>query len=81
MSRKTVSVENYPDEWKYPGGRALIAKQLLNECRPQCDPLGPDNVLVIAPGLLSGSMAPTSERLSVGYKSLLTGGIFSSTPS
>ena len=66
---------SYPDEWKYLGGRALIAKILLKECPPRCAPLGPDNVLVIAPGVLSGSTAPTSGRLSIGCKSPLTGGI------
>ncbi|MBZ0123493.1 MAG: hypothetical protein K8F31_06365, partial [Roseovarius sp.] len=34
-----------------------------------------DNVLVIAPGVLSGTSAPTSGRLSVGCKSPLTNGI------
>ena len=38
-------------------------------------PLGPDNVLVLAPGVLSGTTAPTSGRISVGCKSPLTGGI------
>ena len=75
MTRGTVSTETYPEEWKYLGGRALIARLLLKECPPRCDPLGPGNVLVIAPGVLSGSMAPTSGRLSVGCKSPLTGGI------
>ena len=75
MTRRTVSVGSYPDEWKYLGGRALIAGILLKECPPQCDPLGPDNVLVIAPGVLAGSTAPTSGRLSIGCKSPLTGGI------
>ena len=75
MTRGSVSVENYPAEWKYLGGRALIARILLKQCPPQCDPLGPDNVLVIAPGVLAGSMAPTSGRLSIGCKSPLTGGI------
>lgn len=36
---------------------------------------GPGNVLVLAPGILSGTSAPTSGRLSVGCKSPLTGGI------
>jgi hypothetical protein len=39
------------------------------------DPLGPDNVLVFAPGILGGTSAPNGGRLSVGAKSPLTGGI------
>jgi aldehyde:ferredoxin oxidoreductase len=75
MSDHTVSIEPYPDAWKFLGGRALSARILLEECDPECDPLGPDNVLVFAPGVLSGTAAPTSGRLSVGGKSPLTGGI------
>ena len=75
MTALTVSIEDYPADWKYLGGRSLSARILLEECDPACDPLGPDNVLVLAPGILSGTSAPTSGRLSVGCKSPLTGGI------
>ncbi len=75
MTNQTVSIEDFPDEWKLLGGRGLSAKILTKECDPACDPLGPDNVLVLAPGLLSGTSAPTSGRISVGCKSPLTGGI------
>ena len=75
MTEHTVSIEAYPDEWKLYGGRALSARILLEECDPKCDPLGPDNLLVLAPGVLAGTAAPTSGRLSVGGKSPLTGGI------
>jgi len=75
MSNHTISIEPYPADWKLLGGRALSAKILLAECDPECDPLGPDNVLVLAPGVLAGTAAPTSGRLSVGGKSPLTNGI------
>ena len=42
---------------------------------PLCHPLGAENKLVIAPGLLSGTAAAMSGRISVGCKSPLTGGI------
>jgi aldehyde:ferredoxin oxidoreductase len=45
------------------------------EVPPLCHALGEDNKLVIAPGMLSGSTAAMSGRLSVGCKSPLTGGI------
>jgi aldehyde:ferredoxin oxidoreductase len=45
------------------------------EVPPLCHPLGEDNKLVIAPGMLSGTTAAMSGRLSVGCKSPLTGGI------
>ena len=75
MTTLTANVEPYPDEWKLLGGRALSARILLEECDPQCDALGPDNVLVMAPGVISGTAAPTSGRISIGGKSPLTGGI------
>ena len=75
MSSEQVVVEPMPESWLKLGGRALSARILIEECEPGCDPLGPDNLLVLAPGLLAGSSAPTSGRLSVGGKSPLTGGI------
>lgn len=57
------------------GGRGLTSAIVSNEVPPLCHPLGEDNKLVIAPGLLSGSAAVQSGRISVGCKSPLTGGI------
>jgi aldehyde:ferredoxin oxidoreductase len=57
------------------GGRALTSMIVGQEVPPTCHPLGEDNKLVIAPGLLSGTAAAMSGRISVGCKSPLTGGI------
>jgi aldehyde:ferredoxin oxidoreductase len=57
------------------GGRCLTSMLVGKEVPPTCHPLGPDNKLVIAPGLLSGTAAAMSGRISVGCKSPLTGGI------
>jgi aldehyde:ferredoxin oxidoreductase len=57
------------------GGRALTSAIVSKEVPPLCHPLGVDNKLVLAPGLLSGTIAAMSGRLSVGCKSPLTGGI------
>src|SRR5450759_1635313 len=75
LTNLTVKEEPFPEEWILLGGRALSAKILLKEVDPKCDPLGPDNKVIFAPGVLSGSVAPTSGRMSVGAKSPLTGGI------
>jgi aldehyde:ferredoxin oxidoreductase len=75
MTNQTVELKPFPAKWQLLGGRGLSAKILLDECNPKCDALGPDNVLVLAPGVLSGTAAPTSGRISVGCKSPLTGGI------
>ena len=57
------------------GGRALTSAIVSKEVPATCHPLGEENKLVIAPGLLSGSMSAMSGRISVGAKSPLTGGI------
>jgi len=55
------------------GGRGLTSTLVAREVPPLCHPLGAENKLVIAPGLLSGTAAAMSGRLSVGCKSPLTG--------
>ncbi len=57
------------------GGRAMTSAVVAKEVPPTCHPLSAENKLVIAPGLLSGSAAAMSGRISVGCKSPLTGGI------
>ncbi len=57
------------------GGRALTSALIAREVPPLCHALGTENKLVIAPGLLSGTTAAMSGRLSIGCKSPLTGGI------
>lgn len=57
------------------GGRALTSALISKEVPATCHPLSADNKLVIAPGLLSGTIAAMSGRLSIGCKSPLTGGI------
>ncbi len=76
MNAMTVTNENLPKEWELLGGRGLTAKILLRDlANPKCDALGPENLLIFAPGVLSGTSAPTSGRISIGCKSPLTGGI------
>lgn len=57
------------------GERAMTSVVVAEEVPPLCHPLGADNKLVIAPGLLSGTPADMTGRLSIGFKSSLTGGI------
>jgi aldehyde:ferredoxin oxidoreductase len=56
-------------------GRGLTSGIVSKEVPPLCYPLGENNKLVIAPGMLSGSAAAMSGRISIGCKSPLTGGI------
>ena len=67
--------EPVPEAWQHLGGRGLSARILLDEVNPICNPLGVENKLVFAPGLLVGHMLSSCDRISVGGKSPLTGGI------
>jgi aldehyde:ferredoxin oxidoreductase len=57
------------------GGRWLTSSFINDEVDPTCNSLGPNNKLIFAPGIVTGTNAPSSGRLSVGSKSPLTGGI------
>lgn len=67
--------ESVPDKYKQLGGRGLSARILLDEVDPKCDPLGAGNKLIYAPGLLVGNMLTSCDRISIGGKSPLTGGV------
>jgi aldehyde:ferredoxin oxidoreductase len=67
--------ESVPETWQRLGGRGLIARIMVDEVDAKCDPLGPGNKLIFTPGLLVGHMLSSTDRLSIGGKSPLTGGI------
>lgn len=73
----TGSINAIPEGEVYGnlGGRSLTSHVLSEEVDPACDPLGPENKVIIAGMLLSGTPISTTNRLSVGAKSPLTGGI------
>ena len=75
MTSRTAIYEDVPDKYKFLGGRGLTSTVVCDEVDPTCHPLGPNNKLVFAPGIVTGTNAPTSGRVSVGGKSPLTGGI------
>jgi len=72
---QTLVREEVPESWQQLGGRGLSARILLDEVDPTCEPLGPYNKLVFAPGLLVGHMLSSCDRISVGGKSPLTKGV------
>ena len=76
LSRGTTAVEEMDEETfrLHPGGRALIAHYLLRELPAGTDPLGPENVLVFAMGVLTGTALSGASRHAVGAKSPLSGG-------
>jgi aldehyde:ferredoxin oxidoreductase len=76
LTEGTVSVDEPGAIYmrQYMGGWNVIADTLLREVPPGADPLGPDNVLVFAPGLLTGLAVAGASRNAVGAKSPTTGG-------
>ncbi|MGD8259025.1 MAG: aldehyde ferredoxin oxidoreductase C-terminal domain-containing protein [Desulfobacterales bacterium] len=75
MTEQTVKVEEVPPEYVGLGGRGLTSIMINSEVPPKCDPLGPENKLIFAPGTLSGTSLVNTSRISIGAKSPLTGTI------
>ncbi len=77
LSDGTVTDEPLNMDWarQYLGQRGLASKYLVEEIDPKCDPLGPENKLIMTTGPLTGTMASTGGRYSVVCKSPLTGAI------
>ena len=55
------------------GGRAANSKRLFEELNQECDPLGPENILIFGIGPLTGSFLTASAYYTVTAKSPLTG--------
>jgi aldehyde:ferredoxin oxidoreductase len=75
LTHGTVTREPLGADLEPLGGHGLTSAIVDREVDAEADPLGPDNVLVIAPGIFAGTSVPNGGRLSVGSKSPLTGGI------
>ena len=76
LTKGTTAVEEMDEASfrRHPGGRALIAHYLLSELPRGADPLGPENLLIFAMGVLTGTPLSGASRHAVGAKSPLTGG-------
>ena len=75
MTDLTYKLEELPEKYKLLYGRALTSQMVYDEVPPLSHALGPNNKLVFSAGMVTGTAAPTSARISVGGKSPLTGGI------
>ena len=75
LSSKKHRIEHPPETFyrTYWGGRGLALYYMLKEMKPHTDPLSPDNLLIFAPGVLTGTPAPAMPRYTVCAKSPLTG--------
>jgi aldehyde:ferredoxin oxidoreductase len=75
MTDRTFRLEDVPKGYQALGGRGLSSTMVCDEVSPTCHALGPNNKLIFTPGIVTGTIAPTSARISVGAKSPLTGTI------
>ncbi|MBF0200943.1 MAG: aldehyde ferredoxin oxidoreductase family protein [Desulfamplus sp.] len=74
LTHKSWQVSNISreDRQNYMGGKGLGMKLLYDRLEPGVDPLGKDNILVVMPGVLTGTGAPCSGRFQAISKSPLT---------
>ena len=76
LTKGTTQVEEVPEliYRMYLGGSAMAAYILTREVKPGIDPLGPENVLVLATCLTTGGPISGSNRYTAAAKSPLSGG-------
>ena len=64
LSKKSFIKKNIPKKWleDFIGGRGLNSRTLFDLVKPPIDPLGPENVLILGVGPVTGTLAPSSSR-------------------
>jgi aldehyde:ferredoxin oxidoreductase len=72
LSKRRYVYEDVSTAYATLGGRGLTSKIVSEEVPAKADPLGKDNKVIFAPGILAATAAPNNGRLSVGAKSPLT---------
>jgi aldehyde:ferredoxin oxidoreductase len=75
LTHNKLTVEERDETFyrRYLGGRSLALYYLLNEMEAGVEPLGPDNLLIFAPSVITGVPVQGLSRFSVATKSPLTG--------
>ena len=75
LNDRSVDTKELHGEEIVRAGRHLIARTLLDCGAATVDPLGPENPLIFSAGPSAGSNFSNANRLSIGCKSPLTGGV------
>jgi aldehyde:ferredoxin oxidoreductase len=75
LGGRSIEERSIKGEELAEAGRYLIAKTMLDADLATVDPLSPDNPLIFSAGPFAGTSFSNANRLSVGCKSPLTGGI------
>ena len=75
LAGKTFAEEALPADVArdFIGGAGFTVKYLYDEVPAGCDPLGPQNKLIFAPGPFTGTKIPCASRMAINAKSPLTG--------
>jgi aldehyde:ferredoxin oxidoreductase len=75
LTKKEFKIEKLQLSWikKVIGGRPANSLRLYEELDPDCDPLGPNNMLIFGIGPLTGTLLPASAFFIVSAKSPMTG--------
>jgi len=75
LADRSITTEERDGEDVIRAGRYLIAKTMLERNLATVDPLSPENPLIFSAGPFAGTNFSNANRISVGCKSPLTGGI------
>ncbi|NQV84931.1 MAG: aldehyde ferredoxin oxidoreductase, partial [Rhodospirillales bacterium] len=75
LADKTVETEDLSGEAVIRAGRNFIVRTMLERDLAEVDPLSPENPLIFSAGPFAGTNFSNANRISVGCKSPLTGGI------
>lgn len=75
LTEKSFKEEPLPVEvaQDFIGGSGFTVKYLYDEVPADCDPLGPENKLIYAPGPFTGTTIPCASRMAINAKSPATG--------
>jgi len=75
LTNRRIEVEERDETYyrRYFGGWNIILDTLLREMPKGADPLGPENILVFAPSVITGVPVSGASRNAVGARSPLTG--------
>jgi aldehyde:ferredoxin oxidoreductase len=77
LTALTWQVEEPPEDFyrRYLGGSGIGLYYILRDMPPKADPLGPENILTFAIGVVTGAPFSGQSRISANAKSPLTGAI------
>ncbi len=75
LTKGKILAKELPESWprQYLGGVGFCARILWDEVGPETNPLGPENLIVLATGPVTGTFFPPSGRYVFATKSPLTG--------